>query len=218
MPRIAPDACIAVFARDPVPGAVKTRLIPLLSAEGAASLHTRLVEHALVTATRAAAGKVELHCCPATHTPFFSACARRYGVRLVAQSDGNLGQRMFSAFESGLAQSPAVILIGTDCPALTPGHLVRARQALQDGQDAVLVPAEDGGYPLLALARVDPTLFQDMAWGTDRVLAQTRTRLQRLGWRWLELDTLWDVDRPADVHRLWASGLLDGPGAAAAPG
>ena len=70
--------------------------------------------------------------------------------------------------------------------------------------DAVLAPAEDGGYPLIGLARMSATIFDDIAWGTDLVLAQTRRRLLALGWRWRELRTLWDVDRPEDLARLRA--------------
>ena len=72
----------------------------------------------------------------------------------------------------------------------------------------MLVPAEDGGYALIGVRRVARTLFEGVDWGGARVLAQTRRRLKRLGWRWTELRTVWDVDRPDDVRRLRKSGLL----------
>ena len=106
------------------------------------------------------------------------------------------------AATKALDQADAVILIGADCPLLEARHLTRAFGWLQQGEDAVLGPAEDGGYVLLGLRRVNRALFRDITWGGDQVLAQTRQRLARLGWRWRELEPLWDLDRPADLDRL----------------
>jgi glycosyltransferase A (GT-A) superfamily protein (DUF2064 family) len=102
-------------------------------------------------------------------------------------------------------------LIGSDCPALAPRHLRRADKALRGGADAVLAPAEDGGYVLIGLSRFDRRLFDGIAWGSAKVLEETRARLRALGWRWQELETLWDVDRPADYRRLVDLRLLDAP-------
>jgi glycosyltransferase A (GT-A) superfamily protein (DUF2064 family) len=107
-----------------------------------------------------------------------------------------------------LRRHPGAVLIGSDCPALRPSDLRAALRALRAGADAVLSPAEDGGYPLIGLRRVSRRLFDGVSWGSARVLEQTRRRLARLGWRWTELRTLWDVDRPEDVARLRRSGLL----------
>jgi rSAM/selenodomain-associated transferase 1 len=199
---------VLVFAKAPQPGAVKTRLIPVLGAPGAAELHARLVEHTLATACAACAGALELHCAPDAADPFFQRCGGRYGVALATQHGSDLGERMHCAFVSTLATAARVILIGTDCPALTARHLRQAQLALADGNDAVFVPAEDGGYALIGLARNDARLFQNIPWGGAQVMAQTRERLRSLHWRWHELDTLWDVDRPADYRRLVQSGLL----------
>lgn len=196
-----------VFAKAPQPGTVKTRLIPVLGAQGAAALHARLVEHTLATACAAHAGALELHCAPDATDPFFQLCSGKYGVALATQHSGDLGERMFYAFTGALAAATQVILIGTDCPALTARHLRQAHLALADGNDAVLAPAEDGGYALVGLARNDARLFENIPWGGTQVMAQTRERLRSLHWRWHELDTLWDVDRPADYQRLVQSGL-----------
>ena len=72
----------------------------------------------------------------------------------------------------------------------------------------MFVPCEDGGYALIGLSRADRRLFEDIAWGGDTVMAETRRRLAALGWQWRELDTLWDVDRPEDYERLVAERLL----------
>ncbi|MGH8622135.1 MAG: TIGR04282 family arsenosugar biosynthesis glycosyltransferase [Burkholderiales bacterium] len=200
---------VIVFARAPSPGTVKTRLIPLLGAEGAAALHARLVEKTLETAHAAAFPRIELHGTPGIDDPFLRSCGARFAAALVAQAGDDLGARMHSAFESALAARPRALLVGSDCPALTARHLRQADRALRDGADAVLVPCEDGGYALIGLTRADARLFDGIAWGGGTVMAGTRARLSELGWRWRELETLWDVDRPDDYARLIDSGLLD---------
>lgn len=212
MTRSARDGCaVIVFAKAPDPGAVKTRLVPLLGADGAAALHARLVERALATARAAAIGPVELACAPDTEHPFFRDCAARHEARLSRQGDGDLGARMLEACSRALAHASCVLVIGADCPALTPEHLRDARSALAEGCEAVLAPAEDGGYVLIGLARCDSRLFDGIAWGGTGVMRDTRARLAALDWKWRELDTLWDVDRPEDYSRLLAAGLLDTP-------
>ena len=202
-------SCIIVFARAPKPGAVKTRLIPLLGPQGAAALHARMVKRALATARRSALGAVELHCAPDCDDDFLRLCGNRYRVQLVAQTGGDLGARMSAAARAALAVHDRVLLMGTDCPALTARHLCAANQALIDGAVAALAPAEDGGYVLLGLKQSDQSLFEGIDWGSETVLANTRARLRNLSWPWQELDMLWDVDRPEDYRRLRESGLLD---------
>jgi hypothetical protein len=202
------EALLVVFARAPVPGRVKTRLAPLLGAAGAARLHEQMVEMAARTALSARCGAVELHCAPDARHAFFRALRSRLGLRLRSQDRGDLGERMHRAFALALRRHAYVVLVGSDCPALRPADLRAAVRALRGGADAVLGPAEDGGYALLGLRRVRGELFDGVAWGGSRVLAQTRRRLARLGWRWQELRTLWDVDRPQDVARLRRAGLL----------
>lgn len=202
------DTRLIVFARAPEPGTAKTRLIPLLGAERAATLQGVLIERALTTAIAAAIGRVELWCAPSAQHPLLAPSAQRHGIDAVSQCDGDLGARMQHAAASTLAAAARVIIIGTDCPALTADDLREAAAALDGHHDAVLIPAEDGGYVLLGLKWWDARLFSDIAWGGDSVLAATRARLAALGWRWHELPPSWDVDRPADFARLQASGLI----------
>ena len=100
-----------------------------------------------------------------------------------------------------LKKAERIILIGTDCPALTPGDLRRADRLLKGCCDAVIAPAEDGGYALIALRRSSPLLFEGIAWGGPEVYAETLRRLERLRWRWRALRTVWDLDRPEDLPR-----------------
>jgi hypothetical protein len=200
---------VIVFARAPTPGVVKTRLIPLLGAEGAAELHARLLKRTLATARAADFRRIELHGTPGIDDPLFRFCAEHFAVDLRAQADGDLGARMLAAFQSTLVDCSRALLVGSDCPALSARHLRQADGALRDGADAVFVPCEDGGYALIGLKRADARLFDGIAWGADTVMAATRERLRELGWNGRELEMLWDVDRPEDYARLMDSGLLD---------
>ena len=200
---------VIVFARTPSPGAVKTRLIPVLGAVGAAALHTRLAGRTLETVRSASLARIELHGTPDIEHPFFRSSAARFAATLAMQAGTDLGARMQAAFASVLARHPRALLVGTDCPALAARHLWEADQALRDGADAVFVPCEDGGYALIGLRRTDPQLFEGIRWGSDSVMAETRDRLRGLDWRWRELETLWDVDRPDDYARLLNTGLLE---------
>jgi uncharacterized protein len=197
-----PGARILVFAKAPQPGLAKTRLIPLLGLEGAARLQARLTRRAVATALAARLGPVELWCAPCVGSPFFAELGARWEVSLHSQCGGDLGEKMRYAATGALALGSPVLLVGVDCPLLTPAHLRQVLTLLKQGREAVLIPAEDGGYVLLGLTRVAPELFQDIAWGTGQVLAQTRERLADLGWRHAELGALPDLDRPADGVQL----------------
>lgn len=193
---------LLVFAKAPEPGLAKTRLIPLLGAEGAARLQARLTRRAVVTAQAAGVGQVELWCAPDAGHPFFAALAEESGVALRTQRGADLGERMLHAVTESLACSPYALVLGTDCPLLSWTHFRRVVDELRWGREAVIVPAEDGGYVLLGLARVAPELFRGIAWGTAEVLAQTRACLEKLDLRFSELDPLPDLDRPEDYLKL----------------
>jgi rSAM/selenodomain-associated transferase 1 len=202
-----PTTAIAVFARAPVPGQVKTRLIPRLGAQGAAALQTVLIGRAVRTALAAGVGPVSLWCSPNCEHPAFISCADALGVPLFTQHGGDLGARMLAAF-AHLCRGSQVILIGSDCPALTSRDIRAAADALAQDHDAVVIPAEDGGYVLLGLRRPVASLFTAMPWGASAVMAETRLRFRHEGLRWQELPVSWDVDRSGDYDRLEASGLM----------
>jgi rSAM/selenodomain-associated transferase 1 len=192
---------VAVFAKAPVAGTVKTRLAPVLGLAGAARLHALLVDHALAQAVAAAVGPVELWCAPDASHPFFAECAARHAVRLREQSEGDLGARMARAFATARREGSSLVLVGSDCPALDGAAIAAAAHALS-GHAAAIAPAEDGGYGLIALAQECPALFEGIAWGTATVMAETRCRLEASRLKWLELPRTWDVDRPEDYARL----------------
>jgi hypothetical protein len=195
---------IAILAKAPVPGLAKTRLAPVLGADGAANLQARFIAHTVTTAQSAALGPVTLWVAPDQHHPLFQAIAASPGIAVAAQPQGDLGARMMAAVEA--ARGPTIV-VGTDCPALTPEHLRAAARALVDGIDVVIIPVDDGGYGLIGIQRPQPALFEGMTWSTSSVMAETRGRLSRLGLSWREPARLWDVDRPADLDRLAAAGF-----------
>lgn len=193
---------IAILAKAPIPGFAKTRLTPALGAEGAAMFQKALIDRAVETACAAATGPVTLWAAPdATHAAF--AALRARGVGLMQQVNGDLGARMLAALA---APGGPALVIGTDCPALSAGDLRAAADVLH-GADAVVFPAEDGGYVLIGTRRPEAALFADMAWSTPQVMDETRRRLRQAKLTWQEPVTLWDVDLPEDLDRLRACGL-----------
>ena len=199
-------AALAIMAKAPVAGLAKTRLMPLLGAKGAARAQRRFTINTVAMAVASRLGPVTVWCAPDAQHRFFRVLAQSRPVagsaQCLKQPEGDLGVRMSHAFTQHFAQNPELplLLMGTDCPLLSPGHLQRAAQALAQ-HDAVLIPAEDGGYVLIGLRRSVPQAFENITWSTPQVMAQTRAQLQSAGATWTELSALWDVDEPADWQR-----------------
>lgn len=201
----AADFAILVFCKAPIPGQVKTRLTPLLTAQEAAQAHIELSLRTLALCCQNPLGQVQLHCAPNIDHPFFKAAAQRFPITLHQQQGDGLGARMHHAFQTALARHRHVLLLGCDCPSLVPGDLLAAQAALRQGHDIVLAPAEDGGYVLIGLNQPQPHLFDGMAWGTSTVLAQTQQRVNQLALSAVLLPMQWDVDRPEDWRRYQAA-------------
>ncbi|OIN04507.1 TIGR04282 family arsenosugar biosynthesis glycosyltransferase [Oceanisphaera psychrotolerans] len=194
---------IIVFAKAPLPGQVKTRLIPALGPEGAARLARKMLLSTLERSLAAGLGPVELCMSPGPTDPAWQGLPLPPGLTLSDQGDGNLGERMARAAERGLAQAPRVLLTGTDCPALTPARLRAAAEQLHR-HDMVIHPALDGGYVLLGLTRFSPRLFADIPWSTAQVAPLTLSRIDELGWSLHRAEPLSDIDEPGDLDRLSA--------------
>jgi rSAM/selenodomain-associated transferase 2/rSAM/selenodomain-associated transferase 1 len=198
-----PAEQLILFARYPVPGAAKTRLIPALGPEGAALLHRRLAEHAVAIARATGLpGRtgVTICCTGAARRDF----RRWLGVDLAytSQTDGDLGMRLRHAFTSAFrAGARRVVAIGADVPGLSP-EILRAAFGALGAHEVVLGPAVDGGYYLIGSRRDRPELFSGIAWGTARVCAQTRAAIARLGLSAAELPALADVDLPENAAAL----------------
>jgi uncharacterized protein len=209
------STALVIFAKAPVAGLAKTRLIPALGAQGAADLARRLLVHTLAQAVVALGddpngGITALELCvtPDEGHPMLvealNACAGR--VHLSPQGSGDLGERMHRATARLLLTHDRVLLMGTDAPALNAGCLQQAAHSLL-AHDAVFVPATDGGYALVGLRQPAPELFADMPWSTPQVMALTRERARAAGLTWDELAPVSDVDEPADLVHLPAGWL-----------
>jgi rSAM/selenodomain-associated transferase 1 len=204
-----PDTVLMIFCKAPVPGQVKTRLMPALTAEEAADIHVQLSTRTLKLATKNRLCPMQLWCAPSTDHDFFTVSAAIYHLELKQQQGADLGERMHRAFEAALADYPHALLMGCDCPSLTETDLEEAITALRKDHDVVLAPAEDGGYVMIGLNRPYPELFADMVWGASEVLAQTRARINQLQLRHHELKEQWDLDTVRDLDRYHALRLIN---------
>jgi len=196
------DLLIALFAKAPVPGVVKTRLIPLLGPLGAA----RLAEAFLLDAVALLRTLPWARPVIATTGPFAEGLARAIGdVELWDQGDGDLGARMERVLRQALELGhPAAIALGTDVPALTPAYLEEAQRVLARGR-AALGPTEDGGFYLLGLETCPRGLLEGLPWSVRETGAATRSRLESRGISLEMIRGSYDIDEPADLFRFEAS-------------
>jgi hypothetical protein len=190
-----PQACIALFAKAPVPGAVKTRLIPALGAEGACELYLRLFELVLAELRDTTLCHTELWVDSQPEHPAFAG----FQGKVYLQQGMGLGARMNHAATQILKRHQQVVLIGTDSPGLDQVYLATALQLLQASCDVVVGPATDGGYVLLGMKASHPQLFAGIEWGSDQVLRQTLARARAANLRVKFLPELADIDRPEDL-------------------
>ena len=199
---MAPAATL-VFAKPPLAGVAKTRLIPALGAAGAARLAALLLEHSLGETARARLGPVWLYT-TARH-PVLARMSRRCGARRRLQRGADLGERMAQALQRACRDAPAALLLGADCPALDAACLRRAAYALRSA-DLVFVPALDGGFALVGCraraAAATARLFADQTWSVSDVMQRMRQGMRALDLRWIELDALADIDTPDDLYLL----------------
>lgn len=198
---------IVIMAKAPVAGFAKTRLIPALGPEGAAELAQKMLRHTVETALAAKLGTVEICVTPDPTNSAWQNLDLPINITWSAQGDGDLGERMARAAARTTRHGEAILLIGTDCPAIDMFTLHEAAQALHQ-HDAPLIPTFDGGYALLGLKKFDASLFDDMPWSTSTVARETLKRIRQLGWQAKVLPALYDIDEPIDLEHLpteWAT-------------
>ncbi|MES3008221.1 MAG: TIGR04282 family arsenosugar biosynthesis glycosyltransferase [Pseudomonadota bacterium] len=220
------SSVLAVFAKEPRLGEVKTRLQPLLGAERALALHEALIGYVFGNLQRAGLCATELWVASSSsssdqhsHEVFLSICNKK---DIYVQKGADLGARMRHAVEHAWSRADSVILVGADCPSVDAEYLRQALTVLDSGESVVIGPADDGGYVLVGLRKqagsapanaalcdalfgATPTGIEaadELPWGTERVLEITRDRLHQAGLTWVELEPRWDVDRPEDLPRL----------------
>lgn len=189
---------IVIFAKAPVPGQAKTRLIPALGADGAARLAQQMLLDTWSTASSVLVASAELCVTPEPSHADWSGRLPRRAVEVTDQGGGDLGERLARAAARVIGEHERVLLIGTDCPHLTERRLRDACWELE-GHDAVIHPTFDGGYALLGLRRFDPSIFAGIAWSTASVARETIGRIKALGWSLHLGETLRDIDEPEDL-------------------
>ena len=201
---MAARPALILFARRPLPGQVKTRLVPRLGAEGAAALYRAFLEDAGRVYLRPVLWTSVLCADPDPAGSLFDPWFPEPWER-TAQAPGDLGLRLCAAFEEAFhAGAPYAVAVGSDHPTLPLESLVDAFSLLASGVGSVLLPAQDGGYCAIGLAAGAPLpkIFGGVPWSTDAVLAETVARLERAGVRHRLLSPAYDVDRPEDLDRL----------------
>jgi len=201
MDYLFPDSVLLILCKAPVPGQVKTRLLPALNPQEAAAAHKHLTLMTLERAFEQRLCPVMLYCAPDCFHPFFQECAKTYPLVLKKQCDGDLGAKMQDALSVALSIYRHALLVGCDCPSLAADDLRYGLELLSQEQDIVIAPSEDGGYTLIGMNRLVPELFADMPWGSDQVMQATRQRADKLGLRLHELASQWDIDTEEDWLR-----------------
>lgn len=192
---------LIVFAKPPIPGLAKTRLIPALGVVKSAELHQKLVLHTLDNVMRKSQWDTQLWCSEDIDHAFFKECTKQHDIQRCLQKGKNLGDRMNHAMKESLLAYEAVSLIGTDCPVINDSIIDASFTQLKNA-DMVFNPAEDGGYVLLSAKNIKAGIFEDVVWGGHQVMEKTISNAEELQCRLSLLPTLWDVDVPEDLNKL----------------
>jgi rSAM/selenodomain-associated transferase 1 len=198
-------SALLIFTRAPIAGQTKTRLIPLLGAQGAAEFHQTVLQSTLAEANASNFETVEIWCATENDHSFLKQCSLDYSSAMKIQQGSDLGEKMHHATETTLVENAFVVLIGSDCPEITTDILNQSYQHLSNGKDAVLGPASDGGYYLIGLKKPNSSIFQDIAWGEASVAERTRKNFADLGLEYVELEELSDIDTLDDYQRYISS-------------
>ena len=189
---------ILLFAKAPVAGRVKTRLIPALGAEGAARLAGDMLQRTIEAALEARVGTVELCADPDPSDRAWTGHLHD-GIALSAQGEGDLGTRLARAARRVLAAGERPLLIGADCPELDAARLREAAARLERA-DAVMVPTLDGGFALLGLRTWRVSYFSEISWSGPRVAGDVAARIHAEGLSLATMAPLRDIDEPEDLR------------------
>lgn len=190
---------LIIFAKQPLAGQVKTRLQPEYTPREAAEIAAMLVRATVELAVASWPGEIYLYGAPDAGHPLFEELARKFDLQLAPQGAGDLGARMQAALCAGLARRRAAAILGCDVPHCSGDVLDLANHWLAQGRN-VLGPTEDGGYYFIGLGAPHAALFEGIDWGTERVLAQTIEKAEKLGIEFEWLPRLRDIDTARDLR------------------
>ena len=191
---------VQVFAKYPRLGKVKTRLIPEVGEQAAFDLQIAMLDDLLWRLHGSV--DIELWGTDSAAKPHYKSLIKDYHLGFRRQCEGDLGIRMENAVASALLRGRLPILVGADCPAIDIDLIDAMTEELESGADAVMVPAEDGGYVALGLAVKNYQLFRGIKWGSKHVANQTLEAMFRTGIECAVFEPVRDVDRLKDVRKL----------------
>lgn len=199
------SSALAIFAKAPIVGQVKTRLCPPLSPEEATELYRCFLLDSVERACRLAAVDVYLAFTPTGSEPLFRQVLP-FPVRYVPQRGASLGEREANVFADLLQVGYAhVVIVGSDIPTLPLTHLQQAFSLLTESQlDVVIGPSTDGGYYLLGARRLHHALFANIHWSTPTVFEETVAQARRAGLDVAQVPAWYDVDENDDLRKLVA--------------
>ena len=189
-----PAEHLIIFVKNPIPGQVKTRIARTVGDAKAVAVYTHLLRYTqqLIQSFPGSASSITVI------SSIRMMAGMAYDKQL--QTSGDLGERMANAFQEQFAAGATkVVIIGSDCLAITPDHLKQAFAAL-DTADIVIGPATDGGYYLLGMKQVRPFLFQDMPWSQPELRQLTELAILQHGLTFAPLETLTDIDEWSDYE------------------
>ena len=196
-------SAIAIMAKEPEPGKVKTRLCPPLTPREAADLYCAFLLDTVGLISETPGADLFLAYDPQTAREFFSQMFPR-PVECIPQGTGDLGDRLSRIsrrlFSRGYRK---LVILASDTPHLPQDCIHRAFSRL-DETDVVLGPCDDGGYYLVGSRVHAPALFEGIAWSTSAVLEQTTGRAEDAGLTWEVLPSCYDIDTIDDLRRLVA--------------
>lgn len=198
--------CTIVFAKNPVPNQVKTRLCPVLSPEQAASLYQAFLIDWCSALSKLPANDLVIAYAPPDSLRELQALIGEHAI-YIPQPNCGLGERLISASQWACAKNcRKFLLVGSDSPTLPIAYIERAVELLES-RDVVIGPSMDGGYYLIGFSRIGadraiPSIFQDIAWSTPHALRQTLEKVAAINARLGLLPPWYDVDTPSDLRFL----------------
>ena len=187
------------FCKHPDAGMVKSRLAKDLGNVHAAKIYNILLGDTLNNTCQANI-KSFLYCYPNIRHPILEQYSENYKFELREQADGDLGMKMYQAIKTHLTTNKNIVLIGSDCIELDSDYIQQAFDQLENGNNIVLGPTEDGGYSLIGANKIDKTIFEGIEWSSDQVLKQTLLKITNLGWKYSRLPTVRDLDTLEDFQ------------------
>ncbi len=195
------STCLIIFAKNPVPGKVKTRITPHITPTDAAKLYEAFIADIVSNALKLQCERIVVAYTPLNaETSFHKICGQ--SIHYIPQEGYGLGERMKNAFRHAFSKgSKSVVIIGTDSPTLPLPYIRNAFSALEEVPIAI-GPTFDGGYYLIGLSEQNEDIFDGIEWSTSSVFSQTLAKIRSVNKKFYLLSPWYDVDTPEDLEFL----------------